>query len=100
LKELLQITKTLQRDVNVSLQNFFGRVEVDGTPRYHPEKDSIALQLRLRYLLSEDLDIDKVKVRINQTVGDTTREIWLESEGPVVIQKGNVKIMVQSNVSK
>lgn len=98
LEELLGITKTLQRDHNVPLQSFFGFIEVDGTPRYHPEQDSIALQVRLQYLLAEDLIVEKVKVRIARISGDTTRDIWLESEGPVTIKNGIAKVMVQSNV--
>lgn len=99
LNDLLQITATFKREVQVPLQNFVGLVEVDSTARYHPEKDSFALQLRLRYLLSEEITVDKVRVRIAPVIGDTSREIWLESDGPVQFKKGIVKLVVQSNVS-
>jgi trafficking protein particle complex subunit 10 len=99
LDELLQITATFQREVQVPLQNFFSHVEVDDTPRYHSGKDSFALQLRLRYLLSEDMNVDKARVRIAPIVGDPSREIWLESDGPVSIKKGFARVLVQSNVS-
>jgi hypothetical protein len=100
LEGLLQITKTLQHEVQVPLQNFFGHIEVDGTPKYHPEKDSYALQIRLRYLLQEDLTIEKANVRIGSVGGESNRDLWLESEGPVVIKPGEVTFIVQSNVSK
>lgn len=98
LSELLEITSTLQREVQVPLQHFFGHVEVDGTAKYHSGEDSFALQVRLRYLLTEDMTIDKAKVKI-APVGESTREIWLETDGPVLFKKGIVKFVVQSNVS-
>ena len=99
LEELFKITKTLQHEVNVPLQNFFSRAEVDGTPRYHPQQDSFSIEIRLRYLLSEDMNIDKAKVRITPVAGDSNRDIWLETDGPLLLKTGTVKLIVQSNVS-
>lgn len=99
LHDMLEIAKSLQHDINVPLQDFFGRVEVDGTPRYHPERDSFALQIRLRYLLSEELTIEKTKVKITALSGDSKREIWLETTGPSVFKNGSGLLLVQTNVS-
>lgn len=99
LEELLQITKTFQHEVQVPLQNFFSHVEVDDTPRYHSEKDSFALQLRFRYLLAENMNIEKAKVKISPVEGDGSRDIWLESEGPTLFKNGSVRLVVQTNVS-
>ncbi|RDL34541.1 Uncharacterized protein BP5553_07669 [Venustampulla echinocandica] len=96
--ELLQITKSLGHEIQVPLENFFSRVEVDGTPRYHAGKDSFAIQLRFQYLLSDDLAVEKAKVRINALSGDTSREIWLETSGPSIFKKGDGTLLVQSNV--
>lgn len=98
LGDLLQITKTFKHDVTVPLQNFFGHLDVDGTARYHPNQDSFALQLRLRYLLEDDLPIEKAKVRINATFGDTHREVWLESNGPTVFKNGLGTLLVETTV--
>lgn len=99
LGDLLQITKTLQHEVQVPLQNFFSHIEVDGTPKYHPEQDSYALQIRLRYLLQEDLIIEKANVKLGPVGGDPNRDLWLESEGSVIMKPGEVSFIVQSNVS-
>lgn len=99
LPELLDITKTLQHEVRVPLHDFFGHVEVDSTVRYHPEMDSMGLQLRLQYLLPDELNIDKAKVRIVPLSGEATREIWLETEGGASLKRGLVKLSLQSNVS-
>lgn len=97
--ELLEITKQLQHTVEVPLQNFFNYAEIDGTVRYHPEKDSFALQLQLHYLLADELLIQKAKVLITPTTGDVNREMWLEMDGSTVFKKGKVNLLVQSNVS-
>lgn len=100
LEELLHISKSLQHEVQIPLQSFFGRVEVEGAPRYHSGQDSFALQFRLRYLLSEDIQIDKVRVKITPIDGDNNREIWLESENSLLGQKGNISVSVRSNVNE
>ncbi|KAG9242133.1 TMEM1 family protein-like protein [Calycina marina] len=97
LAELLRIVKTLPQPVVVPLQSLFSQVEVQGSLRYHPSQDSFALQLQLRYLLSEAFTIDKVKVRMTAVAGDTSKEIWLENDEPLLCKQGNVKVLVQSN---
>jgi hypothetical protein len=99
LKELLETTKTLPHEIRVPLENFFGRLDVDNTANYHPQQDSFTLQLKLLYLLEDDLPIEKAKVRINATFGETNREIWLETEGPTTFKKGDCFLTVQTNVS-
>ena len=98
-EELLQITKTLQHEIQVPLQNLFSYVEVDGTPRYHPQKDSYALQVRLRYLLQEDLTIEKTRIKLGSVGNDMNKDLWLETEGPVLLKPGIVTFVVHSNVS-
>ena len=100
LQDVLPIAKTLQHEIQVPLQNFFGYVEVDGTPKYHPEKDSYALKIRVRYLLQEELTIEKAKVKISLVGSEIDRDLWLETEGPVLMKPGIVTFVVQSNVRK
>lgn len=99
LPELLQITKSLQHEVHVPLQNFFALVEVDDTVQYHPETDRFGLQLRLQYLLTDDLTIEKARVKITPLAGDSNRDLWLETADPLVFKKGKTRLSVQSNVS-
>jgi hypothetical protein len=99
LPELLQITKSLQHEVHVPLQNFFGRAEVDDTVQYNPETDGFGLQLRLQYLLADDLSIEKARVKISPVAGDSNRDLWLETTGPFIFKKGKARLSVQSNVS-
>ncbi|TGO27890.1 hypothetical protein BPAE_0035g00330 [Botrytis paeoniae] len=98
LNELLLITPTLSRDVHVPLQDYFSKIEVDGTPQYHSSQDSFGLQLRLQYLLKEDLNVDKARVRAIPLLGGPGREIWLETNDARLYQKGWNKLYVQSNI--
>ena len=99
LPELMQITKNLQHEVLVPLQNFFCKVEVDETVQYRSGIDGFGLQLRLQYLLADDLSIRKGRVKITPMGGDTNRDLWLETTGPLVFKNGKVQMSVQSNVS-
>ncbi|KAH8792452.1 TMEM1 family protein-like protein [Hyaloscypha finlandica] len=98
LPELMQITKNLQHEVLVPLQNFFCKVEVDETVQYRSGIDGFGLQLRLQYLLADDLSIRKGRVKITPMGGDTNRDLWLETTGPLVFKNGKVQMSVQSNV--
>ncbi|KAH8815148.1 TMEM1 family protein-like protein [Xylogone sp. PMI_703] len=96
LEELMDISKTLSHKTNVSVQAFFASVEIDATPRYHPEMDSFALQIHLQYLLPQDFSIERARIRVIP-VGGENREIWLESDDGVICKKGKVKLQVQGN---
>jgi trafficking protein particle complex subunit 10 len=99
LPELMKITKNLQHEVLVPLQNFFGKVEVDETVQYQSEMDGFELQLRLQYLLADDFSIEKGRVKITPFGGESNRDLWLETIGPLVFRNGKVQMSVQSNVS-
>lgn len=98
LTELLQITQSLQHEVQIPLQSLFGHVGINGTPRYHAEKDSVSLQLQLLYLLSEDLGIEKAKIKITPTSEDTGREVLFETDGPIIFKKGITNFVVHTNM--
>ncbi|KAH7364175.1 TMEM1 family protein-like protein [Rhexocercosporidium sp. MPI-PUGE-AT-0058] len=97
--ELLKITKEFQHEVRVPLESFFGNIEVDGTVCYQPERDGFELRLRLQYLLADDIPIEKARVRVTPVTGDSNKEIWLESDVPMLFKKGVASFSVQSNVT-
>ncbi|PBP25841.1 TMEM1 family protein [Diplocarpon rosae] len=97
--ELLEITKELHHELRVPLQDFCGHVEVDGTIQYHPEKDSFGLHVRLFYLLTDEMPIEKAKVKMVPLKGDLNKDIWLEMDGESILKKGTVSLSVHSNVT-
>ena len=99
LEELMTILPTLQHDTHVSLQTFFANVEVDENIIYHEDQDSFMLQIKMRYLLTDDLRVDKAKARMVPVAGGQGRDIWLETEEMVVIKNGITRLQFRSNVS-
>jgi trafficking protein particle complex subunit 10 len=99
LDELMTVIPTLQRDTHVSLQTFFANVEVDDNIIYHEDQDSFMLQLKMRYLLMDDLRVEKARARMAPVAGGQGRDIWLETEDLVVIQNGITRLQFRSNVS-
>lgn len=100
LADLLEVIPSLQNEVTVPLQTFFGSVEVDSNIRYQEGRDSFALLLKLRWLLGDEMTVERVKVRIAPVAGGQGRDIWLETEESLLLRTGIVKVLVQSNVSR
>ncbi|KFY31145.1 hypothetical protein V493_01355 [Pseudogymnoascus sp. VKM F-4281 (FW-2241)] len=99
LTELMTVVPTLQHDFAVSLKCFFARIEVEGAARYHEGRDSFSIQLKLRYLLPDDLHIDKAKARLVPTMAGQARDIWLDLQEPMDLKPGINRLQFQSNVS-
>lgn len=99
IKELMAVIPLLNHVVTAPLQSFFVTLEVDENVLYHESQDSFALQLKLRYLLADGLDITYAKVRMVPVAGGQGRDLWLETKGLVHLKKGIVKMQFQSNVS-
>jgi trafficking protein particle complex subunit 10 len=97
-KELMTVIPLLNHAVTAPLYNFFASAEVGGNVRYHEDRDSFALQLKLRYISADDLNIDCAKVRMVPVPGGQGRDLLLETEGPVHLTKGSVRMQLQSNV--
>ena len=99
LTELMTIVPTLQNDFAVSLKYFFARIEVEGAARYHEGRDSFSIQLKLRYLLPDNLHIDKAKARLVPVTAGQARDIWLDLQEPMDLKPGINRLQFQSNVS-
>lgn len=101
LTELIRTVAQSGRELHIPLMNWFGEVEVGGGPQYHDGQDSFALGIRLRYLLHEEVTIDRARMRITRISGGNHpyRDIWLENETPVLCKGKMLKIQLTSNVS-
>jgi hypothetical protein len=99
LEELMKVIPTLQRDTHVPLQSFFANVEVDENIVYDEDQDSFMLQLKMRFLLVDDLRVEKAKARMFPVAGGQGRDIWLETEKMVVVKNGITRLQLRSNVS-
>lgn len=97
LEELMTVIPMLQRDTHVPLHAFFDNAEVDENIIYHDDQDSFMLQLKLRYLLRDDLMVEKARARMVSVTGQG-RDIWLDMEERVAIKNGSTRLHFQSKV--
>lgn len=98
LTELIEVLKDAEQETTVSMQSLFATVEVENAAVFHDKKDSFSLVLRMRYLLSDQLPVQKVKVKLRPIIGGQARDISLESEELPTFERGLVSLHVHSSV--
>ncbi|KAI9849404.1 MAG: hypothetical protein M1838_000147 [Thelocarpon superellum] len=98
LAEMLKYSQTLPQRVTVALQRLCNSIRVMTVPQHYDDRDGFRLQLRLRYQLSRELQVERVKIRVVSTANVLSREIWLESEEPVTMMPGDMGIWVGTHV--
>lgn len=98
LDELVAYSDELPYNFVATMKDFFADVQVDPEILHYADKDGFSLRLQFRHLLEEDLALDRLRLRL-VSAGDSSREIWLESEGRTDLRQGVLKLEVSSNVS-
>ncbi|KAL7275089.1 hypothetical protein RUND412_001991 [Rhizina undulata] len=91
--EILTLSEDIEQEISTPMTHLWSDIAVDLFPRHLQDRDGFVVTLKMRYLLQEKITIHKVQVRLVMTLGQE-REIWLESQAPVVMKKGLVKIGV------
>ena len=98
-RDLATLSRELSFEIAVPMSRYFGDIYVEPYPRHLPDRDGFQLQLRIRHILKDDLEIQGAKVRIVGITGGQGREIWLESAGGFVMKHGLSRVWVESSVS-
>src|SRR5436309_6774916 len=96
--DLLEYSKQLAFEERVDLSLYFADITVDQYPQFYEGQDGFKLVLQLRHLLSDDIELQTAKVRLIGNSEVYIREVWLESNGPIVLMQGLVIVAVGSNV--
>lgn len=96
--DLLSYSAELQHEISVPMDRYFSNVLVNQQLRHYEDKDGFQLQLSFRCLLEESIPIQNARIKISGTLDGQPREIWLESDGPLTLKPGLVRIWVGSNV--
>jgi hypothetical protein len=99
IKDLLRASADLQKECIVPMASFFGDVEVDPEIQHYEDRDGFQIQLRLRFLLDRDIDIDSIKVRLVSEGGVLSNEVWLERSEGVLVKSSTTKVLIDSSVS-
>ncbi|KAI9785522.1 MAG: hypothetical protein M1839_009263 [Geoglossum umbratile] len=96
-QDLVTLSKGLSLEITVQMSEYFDDVHVEPYPKHLPDRDGFQLQLRIRHILEDDLEIRGAKVRIVGIAGGQGREIWLESTSGFVMKRGLSRVWVESN---
>jgi hypothetical protein len=99
LEELFDASAKLTKELNVPLSSFFGDIDVDPEIKHYSDRDGFQMQLKLRFLLGDVINIESVKVRLVNASGLLSHEVWLERTEEVVIKSSASKLLVGSTVS-
>lgn len=100
IEDLLRVSKSLQKEFTVPITSLFSDIEVDPEIRHYEDRDGFQLQLRLRFLLDKDIQIDSIKVRLVTASGVLSNEVWLERSGDILVKSSTTKLLIDSSVSE
>lgn len=99
IEELFEASAKLTKELNVPLSSVFGDIDVDPEIKHYDDKDGFQMQLKLRFLLGDVINIESVKVRLVNASGLLSHEVWLERSEEVVIKSSASKLLIGSTVS-
>ncbi|KXJ91533.1 TMEM1 family protein [Microdochium bolleyi] len=97
LPDLLAEVRETSKDTLMPLSSFFASMEVRGVD-YHDGRDGATLNLEVRSLLTDRLDLEKARVRVANKMGGVRQEIWFESTESSIIEPGKTTLKLDSNV--
>ncbi|OJD25823.1 hypothetical protein ACJ73_02810 [Blastomyces percursus] len=97
--DLFKVSRSLPTEFSVPLNQFFGGIDISPTIHHFEDKDGILVELSLRFLLGNSIDVDNVKLRLVNSAGVHNSEIWLENLDDVVVKSTTSKILLYSFVS-
>ncbi|KGO72752.1 TRAPP II complex, TRAPPC10 [Penicillium italicum] len=98
-RDLFETAGALQKDVSVSLTDFFADFRVDPAIRLYDDKDGFQIQLSLRFLLGQQIDIDTVKIRLVSANTAQNSEHWVESSAKFVVKASSTQILIDSSTT-
>ena len=98
-RDLFEASGALQKDVTASLTDFFGDLRVDPAIRLYDNKDGFQIQLSLRFLLGQQIEIDNLKVRLVSSNSSQNSEHWIDSSAKFVVKSSSTQILIDCSVS-
>ncbi|PGH33740.1 hypothetical protein GX50_03480 [[Emmonsia] crescens] len=97
--DLFETSHSLSTEFSVPLKEFFGGIDISPTIHHFEAKDGILVQLSLRFLLGNSIEVDSVKMRLVNSAAVHNSEIWLENSDDVVVKSTMSKVLLPSFVS-
>ncbi|KAG0154912.1 TMEM1 family protein, putative [Penicillium digitatum] len=99
IRDLFEAAGALQKDVSAPLTDFFAEFHVDPAILLYDNKDGFQIQLSLRFLLGQQIQIDTIKVRLVSANSAQNSEHWIESSAGFVVKSSLTKILIDSSTT-
>lgn len=99
LQELISLSRDRARKTIIPLPAILQSISINDTPSYTAERDSFSIDLHVSGKRESAIHIQRIQVQIRRLDSQSSKEIWLESEGAFEIGNGTSNLAVSSNVS-
>jgi len=98
LKQLVAASEDLPTDLDVKMSDFFDDIKLGREIGLLPNTDGFSYRFSFRHVLSEDMTLDEVSVKLVR-VDDPQTEITITRTEPLVVAKGIVDAELKSSTS-
>lgn len=95
---IVELSKDIPKDISAPMSHFWSDIVVDPYPRHLDDRDGFEVVVKMRYLLKEDMEVQKIRVRIVNTIGQV-KEVWMETQEPTVMRRGIVRALARTNIT-
>ncbi|KAJ5361455.1 TRAPP II complex TRAPPC10 [Penicillium brevicompactum] len=97
--DLFKASGALQKDMSASLTDFFADLHVNPAIRLYDNQDGFQVELSLRFLLGQQIEIDNLKLRLVSAYSSQHSEYWIESRDKLVVKSSSTKILIDSSTT-
>jgi hypothetical protein len=98
-RDFFEVSGALQKDIPASLTDFFADLRVNPAIRLYENQDGFQVELSLRFLLGQQIEIDNFKLRLVSANSAQNSELWIESTDKLVVKSSSTQVLIDSSVS-
>ena len=98
LASVIIASKGLKAPVSTPMKDYFDQVRVSPFLKHFPIKDGFQLMLHLRPLMLNNIQVDQIKIKIVSVGEKIPGEIWLVSDGPLLLEPKPAEIPLDASV--
>lgn len=95
---IVDLSKDISKEISAPMSHFWSDIVVDPYPRHLDDRDGFEVVIKMRYLLKEEMEVQKIRVRIVNIIGQV-KEVWMESQEPTKMKRGIVRALARTNIT-
>lgn len=100
MRDMMVASAKFDEPIIVSLESHFGTVTLEPYIRHINGQDGFQMQLKICSLISETIEVQRIRVKIVGVEDNRHSELWLAAHRAHSIPPGTVSITVGTNVSR